>query len=83
MIQRKSTSYDDVENFPNKFTANYMFLMNQTENDIFQVNQPSVDLLKTYTADWEKLKARGLGLKNEQITALNKQLWELGMGVIW
>ena len=23
MIQRKSTSYDDVENFPNKFTADY------------------------------------------------------------
>jgi hypothetical protein len=83
MIQRKSTSYDDVENFPNKFTANYMFLMNQTENDIFQVNQPSLDLLKTYTAEWEKLKARGLSLKNEQIPALNKQLWELGMGVIW
>ena len=83
MIQRKSTSYDDVENFPNKFTANYMFLMNQTENDIFQVNQPSLDLLKTYTTEWEKLKARGLSLKNEQIPALNKQLWELGMGVIW
>jgi hypothetical protein len=57
--------------------------MNQTENDIFQVNQPSVDLLKSDTADWEKLKARGIGLKNEQIPALNKQLWELGMGVIW
>jgi hypothetical protein len=83
MIQRKSTSYDDVENFPNKFTANYMFLMNQTENDVFQVNQSSLDLLKTYTTEWEKLKARGLNLKNEQIPALNKQLWELGMGAIW
>jgi hypothetical protein len=83
MIQRKSTSYDDVENFPNKFTANYMFLMNQTENDVFQVNQPSLDLLKTYTAEWQKLKARGLNLKNEQIPAFNKQLWDIGMGVIW
>ena len=83
MIQRKSTSYDDVENFPNKFTANYMFLMNQTESDIPQVNQPSLDLLKTYTADWEILKARGLSLKNDAIPALNKQLWELGMGAIW
>jgi hypothetical protein len=83
MIQRKSTSYDDVENFPNKFTANYLFLMNQTESDIPQVNQPSLDLLKSYTADWEKLKARGLYLKNEAIPALNKQLWDLGMGAIW
>ena len=83
MIQRKSTSYDDVENFPNKFTANYMFLMNQTESDIPQVNQPSLDLLKVYTAEWEKLKARGLNLKNVAIPALNKQLWDLGMGAIW
>jgi hypothetical protein len=83
MIQRKSTSYDDVENFPNKFTANYMFLMNQTESDIPQVNQPSLDLLKTYTEEWEKLKATGLQLKNEAIPALNKQLWALGMGAIW
>jgi photosystem II stability/assembly factor-like uncharacterized protein len=83
MIQRKSTSYDDVENFPNKFTANYMFLMNQTESDIPQVNQPSLDLLKTYTAEWEQLKATGLQLKNEAIPALNKQLWDLGLGAIW
>ena len=83
MIQRKSTSYDDVENFPNKFTANYMFLMNQTESDMPQVNQPSLDLLKTYTEEWEKLKATGLQLKNEAIPALNKQMWDLGMGAIW
>ena len=83
MIQRQSTSYDDVENFPNKFTANYMFLMNQTESDIPQVNQPSLDLLKEYNQEWEKLKARGLSLKNDAIPALNKQLWELGMGAIW
>lgn len=83
MIQRQSTSYDDVENFPNKFTANYMFLMNQTESDIPQVNQPSLDLLKEYSQEWEKLKARGLSLKNDAIPALNKQLWELGMGAIW
>ncbi len=83
MIQRKSTSYDDVENFPNKFTANYMFLMNQTESDIPQVNQPSLDLLKNYTEEWKKLKATGLQLKNEAIPTLNKQLWDLGMGAIW
>jgi len=83
MIQRKSTSYDDVENFPNKFTANYMFMMNQTESDIPQVNQPNLDLLKEYTAEWETLKARGLKLKNEAIPAFNKQLWDLGMGAIW
>jgi hypothetical protein len=60
-----------------------MFLMNQTESDMPQVNQPSLDLLKTYTEEWEKLKATGLQLKNESIPALNKQMWDLGMGAIW
>jgi hypothetical protein len=60
-----------------------MFLMNQTESDIPQVNQPSLDLLKTYTAEWAQLKATGLQLKNEAIPALNKQMWDLGMGAIW
>jgi hypothetical protein len=47
MVQRKSKAYDDVENFPNKFTANYLFLINQTESDIPKVNQPSLDRLKS------------------------------------
>ena len=38
MIQRKSKAYDDVENFPNKFTAEYIFLINQTESSIPRVN---------------------------------------------
>ena len=53
------------------------------QSDIPQVNQPNLDLLKEYTAEWEKLKARGLKLKNEAIPAFNKQLWDLGMGAIW
>jgi hypothetical protein len=83
MIQRKSTAYDDVENFPNKFTAEYMFMVNQNESDIPRVNQPVLDLLKEYTPKWEALKARGLDLKNSLLPALNKQLWEAGVGAVW
>ena len=83
MIQRKSTAYDDVENFPNKFTANYMFMVNQNESEIPRVNQPVLDLLKEYTPIWEALKARGLDLKNNVLPALNKQLWEAGVGAVW
>ena len=83
MIQRKSTAYDDVENFPNKFTAEYMFMVNQNESDIPRVNQPVLDLLKEYTPIWEALKARGLDLKNNLLPALNKQLWEAGVGAVW
>lgn len=83
MVQRKSKAYDDVENFPNKFTANYMFLINQTESDIPRVNQPSLDLLKKLTAEWSTLKARADEMRNKDIPALNKQLWDAGFGAIW
>jgi len=40
-------------------------------------------LLKEYTPKWEALKARGLDLKNNLLPALNKQLWEAGVGAVW
>lgn len=83
MIQRKSKAYDDVENFPNKFTANYLFLINATESDIPRVNQPNLDRLKTLTAEWTALKARSDEMLNKDIPALNKQLWDAGIGAIW
>ena len=83
MIQRRTRAYDDVENFPNKFTANYLFLINQTESDMPRVNQPSLDRLAQLNAAWSSLKARADKLTAEEIPALNKQLWELGVGAIW
>lgn len=83
IVQRKSKAYDDVENFPNKFTANYMFLINQTESDIPKVNQPSLDLLKELTAEWTGLKKRADEILEKQIPAFNALLWQAGVGAIW
>jgi len=83
MVQRKSKAYDDVENFPNKFTANYMFLINQTESDIPKVNQPSLDLLTQLTAEWMGLKKRADEILEKQIPAFNTLLWQAGVGAIW
>jgi photosystem II stability/assembly factor-like uncharacterized protein len=83
MVQRKSKAYDDVENFPNKFTANYMFLINQTESDIPKVNQPSLDLLKELTSEWVGLKKRADELLEKNIPAFNTLLWQAGIGAIW
>jgi photosystem II stability/assembly factor-like uncharacterized protein len=83
MVQRKSKAYDDVENFPNKFTANYLFLINQTESDIPRVNQPSLDRLKQLNTEWSQLKARGSEILDKDVPAFNKRLWELGLGAIW
>jgi len=83
MVQRKSKAYDDVENFPNKFTANYLFMINQTESDIPRVNQPSLDRLKELNAQWVTLKARGVEILDRDIPAFNKRLWDAGLGAIW
>ncbi|MGH2552145.1 MAG: hypothetical protein ACRDEB_00420, partial [Chitinophagaceae bacterium] len=60
MIQRKTKVYDDADNFPAKFTANYLFLINQTESEIPRVNQPSLDRMKELNAEWAGLKSRGV-----------------------
>jgi len=83
MVQRKSKAYDDVENFPNKFTADYLFLINQTESDIPRVNKPSLDLLAEYTAKWKLLEARANEFLQKDIPALNKKLWDAGVGAVW
>ena len=74
MVQRKSKAYDDVENFPNKFSANYMFLLNQTESDIARVNQPNVDLKNQLDTQWTALKSRGEDILKNRLPELNKAL---------
>jgi photosystem II stability/assembly factor-like uncharacterized protein len=83
LVQRKSKAYDDVENFPNKFTANYLFMINQTESDIPKVNQPSLDRMKELNTQWAALKARASEITDNDLPSLNKRLWELGFGAVW
>ena len=83
MIQRKSKAYDDVENFPNKFTANYLFMLNQTESDIPRVNKPSLDRLQELNKVWSGLQARAQEFLDKNIPAVNKKLWDAGFGAIW
>ncbi|MFZ1750783.1 MAG: glycosyl hydrolase [Saprospiraceae bacterium] len=83
MVQRKSKAYDDVENFPNKFTANYMFMVNATESDIPQVNQPSLDRWKELTVTWQTLETTANDILNTKLPAFNQKLWEAGVGAVW
>ncbi|MGL2986194.1 VPS10 domain-containing protein [Flavobacterium sp. RSSA_27] len=83
MVQRKSKAYDDVENFPNKFNADFLYLINQSESPLAKINQPVKDLKLEYDQKWQQLKAKGLQIMNEDIPAFNKKLWEAGVGGIW
>jgi hypothetical protein len=82
MIQRKSKAYDDVENFPNKFTAEYLFLINATESSIPRINQSSLDRRKELDAQWEVLNKQADEWLGKTIPDFNKRLWEAGIGAI-
>jgi len=82
MVQRKSKAYDDVENFPNKFTTEYLFLINQTESSIPRVNKSSIDRKAVLDLRWEKLNSTAKALLSTAIPKFNKQLWQAGVGAI-
>jgi WD40 repeat protein len=82
MVQRKSKAYDDVENFPNKFTAEYLFLIDATNSTIPRVNQGSKDRKTELDMEWKSLESRAKAFKNTAIPAYNKKLWEAGIGAI-
>lgn len=83
MVQRKSKAYDDVENFRQGFTAQYLFLVNQTESAIPRVNQPNIDRKKELDAQWAVLQKEGMDLLKTSIPAYNQQLWDAGIGALW
>ncbi|NHF60468.1 glycosyl hydrolase [Flavobacteriaceae bacterium TP-CH-4] len=82
MVQRKSQAYDDVENFPNKFTAEYLFLIDATNSAIPRVNQPSRDRKAELDAQWKTLESQANTFMKTAIPDFNKKLWEAGIGAI-
>ena len=78
----RARPYDDVENFPNKFTAEYLFLINHSHSSIPRITQPALDRRAELDKQWAGLKARGETLLNTKIPAYNTKLWEKGIGAI-
>lgn len=83
MIQRKSTAYDDVENFPNKFTANFMYMMNHGESSIPKINEGTKSRYAELMEQWKPLKAEGERLIQTSVPAFNKLASEKGVGVLF
>ncbi len=83
MIQRRSKAYDDVENFPNKFTANYLFLINHADSDIPMVTKPDKDRRAELEKQWEPLNARAKAIIETDLPTYTKKLWDAGIGAVW
>ena len=83
MVQRKSTAYDDVENFENKFTANFLFMLNHSDSSIPKVNEGTMKRHEELMKDLEQLKEEGENLLNNEIPAFEKMAQEAGLGILF
>ena len=83
MVNRRTRAYDDVENFPNKFTAHYFFLLNHAESDLPLVTASTLQRRAELDAQWATLKARADELMEKDLPAFNARLWQAGVGAIW
>lgn len=82
MVQRRSQAYDDVENFVNGFSAEYLFMLNQTSNDLGRVNASNKERKRELDLKWQPLKEQAERLMNIEIPAFNNMLWDAGIGAI-
>lgn len=82
MVQRKAKAYDDVDNYENKFTANFLFMINQTESDIPRVNKPNRDRHAELMKEWSMLDQRVKELMQSEVPAYTKKLWDAGIGAL-
>ena len=81
MVQRKSKAYDDVENYVNGFTADYLFLLNQSESGIPRITSASRARRVELDAIWSKYQISGEVLFAD-VEAFNKALWNVGVGAV-
>jgi len=82
MVQRKSKAYDDVENHPNKFTAEYLFVINHSGSSLPRINDPSRERLAELLKQWEALSATANEIIGTDIPGYNRQLWDAGIGAL-
>jgi photosystem II stability/assembly factor-like uncharacterized protein len=81
MVQRKSKAYDDVENYVNGFTADYLFLINQSENGLPRITNAAKARLLELDTRWAEYRKAGEVLRG-QIEGYNRELWAAGIGAI-
>jgi hypothetical protein len=82
MMQRKSLAYDDVENFPNKFLADYLFILDEIKGDIPNVSEGILKSLESLDKKWEALKEEIDSINDNDIPSFNNVLWDSGIGAI-
>ena len=81
MAQRLSKAYDDVENYVNGFTANYIRAFNEADSDQPRVTAGTKKRIAELNAEWQQHKAVGDPLE-ERLARIERQLFEAGVGAL-
>ena len=79
MMQRKTKAYDDVENFRNKFLADYLFILDQIKGDIPNVSEGILKSLKSHDEKWIDLKKEIDEINLINIPKYNNELGSSGI----
>jgi hypothetical protein len=82
MMQRKSLAYDDVENFPNKFLADYLFILDEIKGDIPNISEGILKSLESLDKKWDSLKEEIDNINENDIPNFNNELWKSGIGAL-
>ena len=82
MMQRKTKAYDDVENFRNKFLADYLFILDEIKGDIPNVSEGILKSLDSHDKKWKELKKEIDEINEVDISNFNNDLLTLGMSSI-
>ena len=72
LVQPKSQSYDDIINFENKLSADYIFLRGETDSNIPYVTDGQQEVLKELNAQWAVLKSELQFIIRTNIGGFNK-----------
>ena len=83
MVQRLSKAYDDVENFVNGFTAEYLTALNHADSAIPRVNEGTKQKIAELNGVWARHKATARDILDKQVAALNQALQQAGIGVLY
>ncbi len=71
LVQRKAESNDDIINFVNMVSADYIFLKGELDSNIPSVTQGAREQLATLDTTWQVLKAEYSGFLQKDIPGFN------------
>ena len=76
LVQNKAQSNDDIINFVNKLSADFIFLRGEMDTNIPIVNEGAKQQYDVLHAQWEKLKADMQSVIDNEVSAFNKMCIE-------